>query len=142
MLWREADITPKLILRLTPYCTRERVRSQSELEASGYPHHTRYLYPHCSFDYLIGEWSKGSKAMNIQQALKPVAKVEVIGRPHVAGNLRASLQRGKKRLKAMLCAAALNESIVLVFCPELTFVPDGSGAQSARRAGRKLGRAA
>src|ERR1700682_2467537 len=28
-----------------PYCIRARVScSQSELEASGYPHHTRYLY--------------------------------------------------------------------------------------------------
>ena len=43
--------------------------------------------------------------MNIQQALKPAAKVEVIGRPMWQVSLRASLQRGKKRLKAMLCAS-------------------------------------
>ena len=43
--------------------------------------------------------------MNIQQALKPVAKVEVIGRPVWQVSLRASLQRGRKRLKAILCAS-------------------------------------
>jgi hypothetical protein len=72
--------------------------------------------------------------MNIQQARQPA--VEVIGRPMWQVSLKASVQRGRKRLRAMLCAAALNESFVIVFCPEI-FVPDGSGAQSARRAGHK-----
>ncbi len=75
--------------------------------------------------------------MNIQQARKPAAKVEVIGRPMWQVSLKASVQRGRKRLKAMLCAAALNESIVMVFCPDSFLYPTEAGAQSARRAGHK-----
>ncbi len=75
--------------------------------------------------------------MNIQELRLPAANVKGIGRPMWQVSLRASLQRGRKRLKAMLCAAALNKSIVVVFCPGVIFVPDGSGAQSARRAGHK-----
>jgi hypothetical protein len=75
--------------------------------------------------------------MNIQQLRVLAANVKVIGRPLWQVSLRASVQRGRKRLKAMLCAAALNKKIVMVFCPELIFVPDGSRAQSARRVGHK-----
>jgi hypothetical protein len=75
--------------------------------------------------------------MNIRQLRLLAANDKVIGRPLWQVSLRASIQRGRKRLKAMLCAAALNKKIVMVFCPELIFVPDGSGAQSARRAGHR-----
>ena len=47
--------------------------------------------------------------MNIQQARKPAAKVKVTGRPLWQVSLRASIQRGGKRLKTMLCAAALKQ---------------------------------
>jgi hypothetical protein len=75
--------------------------------------------------------------MNIQQLRLPVANVKVIGRPMWQVSLKASIQRGRKRLKAMLCAAALNKSIIMVFRPELILTPGGSGAQSVRRAGHK-----
>src|SRR5258706_7957840 len=114
MLRREANITPKLILRLTPYCTRERVScSQSELEASGYPHHTRYLYPRCSFDNLIREWSKREQVMNIQQLRLPAANVKVIGRPLWQVSLSGTGQRERKKLKAMLWEGALKKKIVM-----------------------------
>jgi hypothetical protein len=67
------------------------------------------------------------QVMNIQELRLPAANVKVIGRPMWQVSLRASLQRGRKRLKAMLCAAALNESFVMVFCPEIV-VPDGSAS--------------
>jgi hypothetical protein len=69
--------------------------------------------------------------MNIQQARQPA--VEVIGRPMWQVSLKASVQRGRKRLKAMLCGAALNKSIVMVFCPDSFLYP----MESARRAGHK-----
>ena len=46
--------------------------------------------------------------MNIRQACKPCkpgARVKVTGRPLWQVSLRASLQRGRKRFKAMLCAS-------------------------------------
>ncbi len=43
--------------------------------------------------------------MNIHQARQPALKVEVIGRPMWQVSLKASVQRGRKRLKAMLCAS-------------------------------------
>jgi hypothetical protein len=45
--------------------------------------------------------------MNIQQLRLPAANVKVIGRPPWQVSLRASIQRGRKRLKAMLCASVL-----------------------------------
>jgi hypothetical protein len=47
--------------------------------------------------------------MNIQQARKPAAKVKVTGRPLWHVSLNAWVQRGRKRLKAMWCAAALKQ---------------------------------
>ena len=49
--------------------------------------------------------------MNIQQARKcePAAEVKVIGRPLWQVSLKAWVQRGRKRLKAMWCAAALKQ---------------------------------
>jgi hypothetical protein len=43
--------------------------------------------------------------MNIQQLREPAAKVKVIGRPMWQVSVRASLQRRRKSLKAMLCAS-------------------------------------
>ena len=43
--------------------------------------------------------------MNNQQLRQPAAKVKVIGRPMWQVSVRASLQRGRQRLKAMLCAS-------------------------------------
>jgi hypothetical protein len=44
--------------------------------------------------------------MNIQSCkCKPTAKVKVIGRPMWQVSLKASVQRGRKRLKEMLCAS-------------------------------------
>jgi hypothetical protein len=45
--------------------------------------------------------------MNNQQTREPAPKVEVTGRPMWQVSLKASVQRGRKRLKATLCAGVL-----------------------------------
>jgi hypothetical protein len=45
--------------------------------------------------------------MNIQLAHKPAAKAKVTGRPMWRVSLRAAVQRGRRRIKVLFCAAAL-----------------------------------
>ncbi len=52
---------------------------------------------------------KREQVMNSQQACEPAAKVEVTGRPMWQVSLRASVQRGQKRLKARLRARVLKQ---------------------------------